>query len=60
MDARSDEFKIVVQENDELKAQIQKKRCCGNCKHSSYSELFHGVVCLKAPCRNFDEWELAE
>lgn len=47
-------------ENEELKTQIQKKKCCSNCKHSSYSALFHEVVCIKVLCRDFDKWELAE
>lgn len=60
MDAWFDELKIAERENEELKAQIQKMKCCGNCKHSSYSALFHQVVCIKALCRDFDKWELAE
>ena len=60
MDAWFDELKIVERENEELKTQIQKMKCCGNCKHSLYSALFHEVVCIKALCRDFDKGELAE
>ena len=39
----------------ELEAQIEKMKCCRNCKYDG------GLVCLyKTDCKNRDKWELAD
>ena len=39
----------------ELQAQIEKMKCCRNCKYDG------GLVCLyKTDCKNRDKWELAD
>lgn len=40
---------------EELEAQIEKMKCCRNCKYDG------GLVCLyKTDCKNRDKWELAD
>ena len=46
-------------ENAELKAQIEKMKCCGNCKKRGavcVAEEHNGILCGK----NKSKWELAE
>lgn len=42
-------------ENEALKAEIEKMRCCGNCKH--YVDDNCDLQCPHN-CYNYDEWEL--
>ena len=41
-----------------LQKQIEKMKCCENCKHS-YHDRYHTLQCIRN-CINFDKWELAE
>lgn len=50
--------KEVQEENEQFKQQIEKMKCCNNCKHS-YHDRYHTLQCL-CNCINFDKWELAE
>lgn len=43
--------KYYEQENKELKALIEKMKCCGNCKYNQECEHL---------CENLEEWELDE
>jgi len=48
-------FKPLEKHIEELEAQIEKMRCCRNCKYNG------GLVCLyKTDCKNRDKWELAD
>lgn len=53
----------LKEENEKLKQQIEKMKCCGNCKFQD----MYGDCVLEAPIwcnkiyeRGSDEWELAE
>ena len=48
----------LEKENKQLKAQIEKMKCCENCKHS-YHDRYHTLQCIRN-CINFDKWEIAE
>ena len=41
-----------------LQKQIEKMKCCENCKHS-YHDCYHTLQC-RYNCLNFDKWEIAE
>lgn len=43
----------IIKENWELKEQIEKMKCCHNCKHFHFS-------CTHDDCYNLEEWELAD
>lgn len=49
-------------ENEQLRAQIEKMKCCRNCKHyGNYKDDFMcTLVGQKIHCKNKDKWELAE
>ena len=50
-------------EVEELKAQIEKMKCCGNCKHQKYdyeSKYCEFDATREKECVNLSEWELAE
>lgn len=44
----------LEKENEQLRQQIEKMRCCANCKHSIY------YACELKECDNLDRWELAD
>ena len=49
----------LEKENEQLKAQIEKVKCCGNCKHRNN----YNFPTLEEPCKkclNYSKWELAE
>lgn len=53
----------LEKENKQLKAQIEKMKCCNNCKHfKEYDEYTDNVyyACVLEKCDNLDNWELAE
>ena len=57
----------LEQENEQLKAQNEKMKCCGNCKNLKYYEQaldkyecnIYDVSDISGVC-DCDEWELAE
>ena len=59
---------IVAEETKELEAQIEKMKCCGNCKNEGdYKEPYrYGTgwcnICIrhKVSKGNFDKWEIKE
>lgn len=51
-------IKELKKENKQLKQQIEKMKCCENCRHS-YHDRYHTLQC-RYNCLNFDKWELAE
>lgn len=53
-------IKTLKKENEELKAQIKKMECCGNCKHlmKEHNENCVFINSLNTICCN--KWELAE
>lgn len=55
--------KKLVQENEQLKAQNEKMKCCENCKHfmkDFESTIFTTLSCKVKNCNDNDNWELAE
>ena len=56
-------IKELEQENLRLKAQIEKMKCCDNCKHKKGEVdrcellMYSLNACL---CKNKDKWELKE
>lgn len=48
----------IEQKNEQLKAQIEKMKCCGNC--SKWYECSKEKQMLFKLHKNCDEWELAE
>ena len=51
------ELNELYNENQELKAQIERMKCCQNCKNGLYS----GQGCIIGfKCENKNKWELAE
>ena len=51
-------IKELKKENKQLKQQIEKMKCCENCRHS-YHDRYHTLQC-RYNCLNFDKWEIAE
>lgn len=62
------EVEQLEKENAELKAQVEKMKCCENCKHCEFKIVsdgstraictrLKGDVCLS---NNYDSWEVAE
>ena len=50
----------LTEENEQLKAQIEKMKCCGNCKNQlslAYGEL---SCDLYGECKHCSKWELKE
>ena len=57
LNARIEQVERLKQENAELKARIEKMKCCGNCAkngHICVAEEMQGELCGK----NKDKWEL--
>ncbi|MCQ2053163.1 MAG: hypothetical protein MJZ03_04430 [archaeon] len=60
----------IVKENEELKSQIEKMKCCGNCKNCEINftndhGIKHGCKKLGRKCddcilNNYYHWELKE
>lgn len=51
------ELIIAQKENEELKKQIEKMKCCENCKH----DVWHYIINDSCPCdecNNNSKWEL--
>ena len=51
-------IKELKKENKQLKQQIEKMKCCENCRHS-YHDRYHTLQC-RYNCLNFDKWEITE
>lgn len=56
-------FEIICKENAELKSQIEKMKCCGNCKHQYEGQYHNGFRCKdhykEEVCESY-EWELSD
>lgn len=62
----------MIEKNKELKAQIEKMKCCTNCKHNNYTYWQSHCnnpkvkICKllmqkeEVICANYDKWELKE
>ena len=48
------ELAQALKEITDLKAQIEKMKCCSNCK-----KFVLGKIC-KTPCIKYDKWEMKE
>lgn len=53
-------FENLEKENEQLKQQINKMKCCGNCKHYCINDEDDFDCCRSYNCTKFDKWELAE
>lgn len=51
----NEQTEVILQ----LQAQIEKMKCCRNCKHFNQVEI-HCDLYAKYECVNLDKWELAE
>lgn len=56
MDAYLEEIKILERENEELKTQIEKMKCCYNCEVYINDDSYD----LCKICNEYSKWELAE
>ena len=57
------DFHQLEKENAELKSQIEKMKCCGNCKHYIYDcgeRYCKYDATREKDCENRNQWELAE
>ena len=56
----------LLEHNKKLETQIEKMKCCGNCKHNKHCvDDWKGtrevIINFKSyTCKNKDKWELAE
>lgn len=61
MTIQEDVLKLRI-ENEQLKQQIEKMKCCTNCAHfkeyDDYPDLYY--ACELKECDNLDRWELVE
>lgn len=49
------------EENEQLKQQIEKMKCCRNCKHWNVPDHAFDSFCEECDkCKNYSLWELAE
>ena len=59
-------YKVMNIENEQLKAQIEKMKCCGNCKYWNYKDIQKycnkrtGTPELASRSFKCDKWELTE
>ena len=57
------DYKYCLEEIEELKQEIEKMKCCGNCKHNDISHINHGCDgnCVKIKgVETWQDWELKE
>ena len=59
---RQEEIEKLAHENEQLKAQIEKMKCCGNCKYQVCDESgefcdYKGMSGISGDC---DKWQLKE
>ena len=61
-DEIEEDAKFIAKENAELKAQIEKMKCCANCEKYRMFENQMTLKCLKNQRTNFccNEWEVKE
>lgn len=53
------EIKNRLEENEQLKAQIEKMKCCRNCKYWNVPDDVFNTPCEKCDvCKDFNKWEL--
>jgi hypothetical protein len=45
---------------EELRKQIEKMKCCQNCKNYRRTERFRDCCLFIHECKNYDKWESAE
>lgn len=61
-DLYCDKIEKLKKENKQLRQQIEKMRCCENCKHfikNFESTIFTTLSCEVKNCNDKDKWELA-
>lgn len=60
---RLTEYQKVKEENEQLKQQIEKMKCCGNCTHRNAKEVVETCKKKKTYTLNkgfCDKWEFGE
>lgn len=51
----------LCKENEQLKAQLEKMKCCRNCKYWNVPDDVFNSSCKECEiCKNCNKWELAE
>ena len=51
----------AMQENEQLKSQLEKMKCCRNCKYWNVPDDLFNTPCKECEiCENCNKWELAE
>lgn len=50
----------MIDKNKELKAQVEKMKCCNNCKNAHYDWREQVLEGICNECRNYNKWESAE
>ena len=53
-------FEIICKENAELKEQIEKMKCCENCRHYSHTYEHCYSYSSYQNCKSLSNWRLAE
>ena len=49
----------LMNELTRLEQQIEKMKCCDNCKHRYYNDYISELDCdLDNECKNYTKWEL--
>lgn len=56
--AQDSKISFLITDNEQLKAQIEKMKCCQNCKHHYF--MGNDLECKLIDCDNNESWELAE
>lgn len=49
-----------IARTDELKAQIEKMKCCANCKYENKSSYKHECLHTSKRCAGYENWEMAK
>ena len=57
-EAKSDTNSQLIKQLADKNEQIEKMKCCGNCKHCRYS--YGELECATKDCKKRDKWELKE
>lgn len=51
-----EDAKAIAEENEELKAQIERMKCCENCEYENF-EKYHGGKCNLGNYKTCGNWE---
>ena len=64
MEIKQNDFKTayynLLSKYAELEAQIEKMKCCENCKHHDIEDYTCNIICSISGCNKNSKWELEE